>query len=103
MMIEYIKARGGGGLIRNHNGDWIIGYAIYNYTHTHTAIHMEILAFYNGLRLALNHTYCGNSQAPIREANAAADKLACYGKGSDPKIERNVMVFVYPPPLSLMN
>lgn len=47
------KTDGGGGLIRNHNGDWIIGYANYNYAHS--AIHMEILAFYNGLRLALSN------------------------------------------------
>nr|XP_009800955.1 PREDICTED: uncharacterized protein LOC104246773 [Nicotiana sylvestris] len=117
---ENSKAGGGGGLIRNHNGDWITGYTIYNYTHS--SIHMEILAFYNGLRLALNHKLAPliveiNSQvlsqllssnnlafshmlmdcrnlleklgSPqvghiFREANAVADKLACYGKGRDP-------------------
>ncbi|OIT28000.1 hypothetical protein A4A49_59414, partial [Nicotiana attenuata] len=93
---------------------------------------MEILAFYNGLRLALSHNLVlliveTDSQVLIqllssnnlafshilmdcrqlmeklgspqvcqifREANAAADKLACYGKGRDPAIGKNVLVVV---------
>ncbi|OIT21161.1 hypothetical protein A4A49_59622, partial [Nicotiana attenuata] len=29
----------------------------------------------------------------FREANVIADKLACYGKGRDPEMRRNVMFF----------
>lgn len=34
----------------------------------------------------------------FREANIVADKLACYEKGRDPEMGRNVVFFVYPPP-----
>ncbi|OIT33372.1 hypothetical protein A4A49_52424 [Nicotiana attenuata] len=93
---------------------------------------MEILSFYNGLRLALNnnlvpHIVETDSQVMIqllpsnnlafshmlmdwrqlmeklgrpqvchifREANAAANKLACYGKGRDPAMRNNILIYV---------
>ncbi|OIT06638.1 hypothetical protein A4A49_61481, partial [Nicotiana attenuata] len=91
---------------------------------------MDILAFYNGLGLALGHNLVPlivetDSQVLIqllssnnlafshmlidcrqlmeklgspqvchifREANAAANKLACYEKDRDPAMEKNVLV-----------
>ncbi|OIT07684.1 hypothetical protein A4A49_62849, partial [Nicotiana attenuata] len=43
-----------GGVIRNSNGDWVIGYWKYSYAINHT--YMEILALQQGLQLAIMHT-----------------------------------------------
>ncbi|OIT19577.1 hypothetical protein A4A49_40764 [Nicotiana attenuata] len=38
---------GGGGLMRNNNGEWIIGFASQH--HSQSAVHMELMALYNGI------------------------------------------------------
>nr|XP_016515965.1 PREDICTED: uncharacterized protein LOC107832620 [Nicotiana tabacum] len=48
------KTGGGGGLIRKNNIKWIIGFA--SQYHSHSAVHMELMALHNGLKLAMNHT-----------------------------------------------